>query len=373
MKKSLDWESIKSDLKRENSTLKAELRARFEELEMMAMDRDLSTRAAESASKQHLESIKRVRKLEAECLRLKAATRKAVTASIGVESFTDSQSDFGERNEWVKSEIDSFKAVGKSFVVASSEGFDLMDDFLEMEKIASLPDNSAVVENENSMKSELREMNNRVAELEEDIGRREAEKAELAVALRRCRFQLDASETRLKSAEEKLKAANARSITRTAELEKEIDKKEAEKIELSTTLRQCREKLRAVTTEKEKKEAEKAELSDSLRRCQEQLGKSLSRLKEVDEKLRSANASMESTESQMREMDSEMKGLVDKVKSLEEDMERDRALLDRRTEKCRILENEISKMKEGELPRDMEVHRAKLKQVQFFTFPKLEK
>ncbi|MCI69124.1 filament-like plant protein 3-like, partial [Trifolium medium] len=53
------------DVERENSSLKIELQSRLEELEFKTFERDWSTEAAETASKQHLESINKVAKLEA--------------------------------------------------------------------------------------------------------------------------------------------------------------------------------------------------------------------------------------------------------------------------------------------------------------------
>ncbi|KAF2296725.1 hypothetical protein GH714_001459 [Hevea brasiliensis] len=93
-------------LEKDNASLKLELLSLYEELEVRTIERDLSTQAAETASKQHLESIKKVAKLEAECRRLKAMACKSTSlndhktstaSSIYVESLTDSQSDSGER------------------------------------------------------------------------------------------------------------------------------------------------------------------------------------------------------------------------------------------------------------------------------------
>ncbi|CBI19015.3 unnamed protein product, partial [Vitis vinifera] len=127
VKKTREWESTKFELEsqllelqtqvdaakaeppaleKENSTLKLELLSQSEELEIRTIERDLSTQAAETASKQHLESIKKVAKLEAECRRLKAMARKSssihdhrsvAASSLHIESLTDSQSDNGEQ------------------------------------------------------------------------------------------------------------------------------------------------------------------------------------------------------------------------------------------------------------------------------------
>jgi hypothetical protein len=62
--------SRRAAVEKENSALKAQLRAKTEELEVRTLETELHRRAAETASKQQLECIKKVAKLEAECRRL---------------------------------------------------------------------------------------------------------------------------------------------------------------------------------------------------------------------------------------------------------------------------------------------------------------
>ncbi|KAK9271223.1 hypothetical protein L1049_026813 [Liquidambar formosana] len=221
-------------LEKENEALKLELLSQSEELEIRTIERDLSTQAAETASKQHLESIKKVAKLEAECRRLKAMARKSpsvndhksvAASSLYVESLTDSQSDSGEQpnageidtrkmsilepntcepscsDSWASAliaELDQFKnekTVNKN-LSASAVEIDLMDDFLEMERLASLPvtqSGSHFLESESianqstngeiPLRAELEAMIHRTAELEEKLEKMEAEKAELEMAL----------------------------------------------------------------------------------------------------------------------------------------------------------------------------------------------
>ncbi|KZV51583.1 filament-like plant protein [Dorcoceras hygrometricum] len=87
-------------MEKENEFLKNELLSRCRQLETMMIERDLSTRAAETASKLQLESIKKIAKLEAECRKLQAAARRlhksVADSSFYAESATDSQSDGGE-------------------------------------------------------------------------------------------------------------------------------------------------------------------------------------------------------------------------------------------------------------------------------------
>ncbi|KAH9621893.1 hypothetical protein KSS87_019082 [Heliosperma pusillum] len=179
-------------LERENIYLKQQLQTLCEELEVRSIERDLSTKAAETASKQHLESINKVARLEAECRKLKSLSRmsssKNHVASSYVDSITDSQS-----GSW-----------------ASSKEINLMDDFLEMERLAGLPDNTPRVsagcnqtfekpfpDTENELRAEL-------SSLKESLGIVEGNRAELEVALAQTRSCLDNSEVQLREAQIKL-------------------------------------------------------------------------------------------------------------------------------------------------------------------------
>ncbi|KAL2521263.1 Filament-like plant protein 3 [Forsythia ovata] len=230
-KKTCEWESTKSELENElsrlhsqlhhvntdaitsmfadvrsklevaekqNSVLKLELLSKAKELKLSIRERDLSTHAAETASKQHLESIKKVTKLEAECCRLKVVARKAappsdrlsVTASsVYVESFTDSQSDNDscKLSGMESIECEACHPIGRSLTVPSVD-IDLMDDFLEMEKLAALPVtesrsrlDTGAKSGKNHLNTDLVAMINRTAELEEQLEKMEAEKINIEV------------------------------------------------------------------------------------------------------------------------------------------------------------------------------------------------
>ncbi|MBA0720918.1 hypothetical protein Golax_008516, partial [Gossypium laxum] len=236
------WRKIE-DLEKKNADLKLELSSQLEEMEIRTIERDLSTQAAETASKQHLESIKKVAKLEAECRRLKAIAGKSPNiSSIYVEPLTDSQSDSGEpvnlveidthkmiRSEankgelscsdsWASAliaELDQFKnvkTVNRSLPGSSIE-IDIMDDFLEMERLAALPSTksknqcleskaTAKVSNNDGdsllLKAELEAMIHRTTELEKKLEKIEVEKAELETALTKTRESLNESKLQLR-------------------------------------------------------------------------------------------------------------------------------------------------------------------------------
>ncbi|MBA0840768.1 hypothetical protein Goarm_003318, partial [Gossypium armourianum] len=326
------------------------LHSRAEELERRIIERDLSTQAAETASKQHLESIKKLAKLEIECRRLKAIARKASPAndqksytasSICVESFTDSQSDSGERllavetdmqkmnglemngcdrsssDAWASAlitELDQFrkeKAVGRNIMAPSVE-INLMDDFLEMERLAALPDTesgsgfndagpvsyqTSIVEN--PLKADLENLVHRVAELEEKLALTEEEKSEMQIALTESQKQLKTLQNQLSEAEIRFK-------------------------DVQTQLA----------------------LADNSKQAAE---------KEV----KVANMNREVAESRLRDAETEIKTLMSKVTSLEEAFGKEQALSTENMNKCKELENELSKMKcETKLRQEAELQHA---------------
>ncbi|XP_030545205.1 filament-like plant protein 1 isoform X2 [Rhodamnia argentea] len=224
-------------LDQENSSLRLELQQQNEELEIRTIERDLSTQAAEAASKQNLESIKRVAKLEAECRKLRivatksplrADNKSATASSIYVESLTDSQSDSGDRfnivemsnaetekselgrsDTWASAqiaELNQFKS--EKGVDRTSVEIDLMDDFLEMERLAALAEVSregseAVpkesVDARSSVREELDIAVNHAAELVKKLEKLEKEKAELHMALAESQISINASELQLRA------------------------------------------------------------------------------------------------------------------------------------------------------------------------------
>ncbi|CAN6542546.1 unnamed protein product [Malus baccata var. baccata] len=348
-------------LKKENSALKHQLLSQAEELEIMTIERDLSAQAAETASKQHLESIKKVAKLEAECRRLKALGSKtpvvndhksSAASSIYVESCMDSQSDSGERlsmmeidsqkmngseankhdltfsDSWASAlvaeldQLNNERAVNRN-LPAPSIDIDLMDDFLEMERLASLPqtengtsclESEAIVNQTNNeeraLRAELEAMSHRTAELEDKLEKLQVEKERLEV----------------ENAE--LEAMSHRA----AELEDMLEKMEVE-----------RENL----------EVEKAELKTALAKSQEcyvaaefQLKEAEMKLEELQKELSIAIESKQSIESQLVSMEAEARTMSAKVDSLEAEVQRERALSAEIAVKCQDLEEELSRKKE---------------------------
>lgn len=246
---------VLESMEKENSLLKQELKSRCKELESVTIERDLSIEAAETASKLQLESIKKVVKLEAECRRLQSLARKsspannlkpAATSYFYAESLTDSHSDSGERLNAVESdtcrisnmdrngsepscsdswasaliaELDQFKnekLMPRSLATCSVE-FDMMDDFLEMERLVALPDTKSntpftasesasgeSISMDNPLRAELDSVIQRATELEKKLEKMEAEKAELETALDECQGSLKAAHKRMAEAETKL-------------------------------------------------------------------------------------------------------------------------------------------------------------------------
>ncbi|XP_045823702.1 filament-like plant protein [Trifolium pratense] len=328
------------DVERENSSLKIELQSRLEELEFKTFERDLSTEAAETASKQHLESINKVAKLEAECRRLNAMARKTFSAndrrsltysSVCAESFTDSMSDSGEKllvvendmhkfggwetnegepkhyDSWPSASItesDQFKnenTTAQNRIGLSSQT-DLMDDFLEMERLAALPDTESVSSffvvntGTDTMNAEVEALVQKNAALENKLAKMEADKFELEMDLNECQKQLEASQSRLK------------------EVELEV-------IEL-----------------------------------QNQLSLANKSNEEAYEELKAAQIKNEKAESKLRAAQTEAEELISKICSLEEEIEKERALSAENLAECEKLEDELLRMKqETQLQQDTKI------------------
>ncbi|WJX53769.1 hypothetical protein P8452_39728 [Trifolium repens] len=309
--------SIRSDLHRrletaekENLSLQLELQSRLEELEFRIAERDLSSQAAETASKQNLESIKKIAKLEAECRRLKAMTRKTfnvndnkslTTSSFYIESFADSMSDGGEMNEYepscsdscssaLISELDQFKnkkTTGKNHIATSTE-INLMDDFLEMERLAALPDTergSHYANGGRAMEAEVEAMIQKNAELKKKLERMEADKLKVETSLTECQMQLETSESRIRAAELKVE-------------------------ELQT-----------------------------------QLALANKSNQEAYEELKETKTKKDIVESKLKHAQTEVEELISKIHSLEEEIQKEQALSAENSIKSKKLEDELSRMK----------------------------
>ncbi|GAV71973.1 DUF869 domain-containing protein [Cephalotus follicularis] len=324
---------------KENSALKLELMSQYEELEIRTIERDLSTQAAETASRQYLESIKKVAKLEAECRRLKAVAckpslvndHKSISAtSTYVESLTDSHSDSGDRfnvvdidtrkmngsetnkcetscsDSWASiliAELDQFKNeknINRNLPATSVE-IDLMDDFLEMERLAALP------ENESKKRC-----------LESEAANKHSNDADSFL-----RAELEAMIHRTAELEEKLEKAEARS----AELEEKVETMEAEKAELETDLANSQDRIKA------------SEL---------QLRETEMKLEELQKELLIAHESKRSMESQLIGMEAETRTMSTKVDSLQAEAQKQRDLSSEFAVKCKELEEELSRTKREE-------------------------
>nr|XP_023881275.1 filament-like plant protein isoform X3 [Quercus suber] len=401
-------------LEKENSALKIELQSQSEELEIRTIERDLSTQAAETASKQHLESIKKVAKLEAECRRLKSVVfksssvndHKSTTASsIYVESLTDSQSDSGERlsfgeidtrkmggssepkkcepscsDSWASAliaELDQFK-YEKEFkrnLPSSSAPIDLMDDFLEMERLVALPEtkngshyllsevSGDSINGESSLRIELEAMTHRNAELEEKLEKMEAKKIELETALITTQDYIEASQVQLIEAEVKLEElqrelynakeskqvlesrlismeAEARTMSVKVEsLEVKVQKERALSAEIAA---QCQELEEEMSRKKQEIELQKtASLNGELKIKQAEV-----KLEELQRELNTAKESKQVLESRLISMEAEARVMSVKVGSLEVEVQKERALSEEIAAKCRELEEELSRKKQ---------------------------
>ncbi|EFH69443.1 T26F17.2 [Arabidopsis lyrata subsp. lyrata] len=342
------------------------------ELEIVMIERDLSTQAAETASKQHLDSIKKVAKLEAECRKLRILAK-----SSSSNQSLDSHSDGGrERVEgscsdsWASStfisELDQFKnekGGDRSLQgTTSSTEIDLMDDFLEMERLVALPaetqPKNSKTEYEMSLMEKLEKLQAEKDELENEVQScREAEKRlslELEAAIcDKMEFEVILKKTEAEKAElqisfDVIKHRYQESRDCFQEVEMKMKKLQAEKDDFETEVECCREsekrlnlELEAIVGHKteleeklEKMEAEKTELKISFDLIKDQYQESRvcfqeveMKLEEIKRELKLANESKTQAEFQFIRMEAEVR--------------KERCVSDELREKCEAFEEEL--------------------------------
>ncbi|KAI3738982.1 hypothetical protein L2E82_29307 [Cichorium intybus] len=377
---------------KENSDLKLELSSMAEELEIRLIERELSNEAAEHASKQLLDSVKKVAKLEAECHRLKFSLQKG----------NDHQSkEFKNPSIKERKRMDSFVEI------------DLMDDFLEMERLVGLPENSEVEErfekeHENEIKSlkkrleeaelklvelekELNASRNRLEEAESKLNDRENELkasrnhiektesklvekekelnplrkrleeaesklAEHASELKASRKRLKEAESKLSQRENELVASRYRhqeAESKSAELETMLAGRENELKVSRKRLKETESKLgdreneiNSSTYWLEETETKLAERENELKSLRYRLEETESKLSETKRRLEMAESGLEDTYMKKQEAELQCKTLESELEILHVNLDKERDLSGKTEAKCRELENEVSRLQD---------------------------
>ncbi|KAL3322620.1 hypothetical protein AABB24_039958 [Solanum stoloniferum] len=350
-------------VEKQNSILKIELVSISEELKLMTSERNLSTHAAETASKQQLESIKKVANLEAECRMLKAFVQKksavnhhksSASSSAYVEPSTHSLSNTGEQLSIV--ENDSGNTCGlepnnnyqnssgflssalvselsqynhgkphKRDLISSSLQINLMDDFLEMEKLAARPD--IVYERSNGrgahisetiLRTELGAAISQAAEVEK-LAKMEVEKLKLEMELTQCQGELKISKEQLEEtmdnlievrtqlsmendARRKLEAEFKATITKLKDLTEHSQQMVAEIAELEA-------KFSMANEAKKKTEAEVESANTMLKNLVERLEEAQIDVVELQAQLITANKAKRAAEAEVEAINVKLKKL----------------------------------------------------------------
>jgi chromosome segregation ATPase len=381
-KENLDLKAKLQAIEKENMDLKAKLLVQSKDLKILMLEKDLSNQAAETASKQHLESVKKIARVEAECRRLQHLTRKITLINdsrptqnnVCMESLTDSQSDHGEHmvavdndlrnsDSWALAliaELDQFKngKNGSRNLVNNPVEIDIMDDFLEMERLAALPesdrtssnfemetDSDKAVARSLSLKVETEELQNQVTDLQEKFDASESEKRELETALMEVRNQLDiscdalvAAKNRLVEMQLQLDSANNSKLAALEDAERLDSEKKALELQLESKSVEVEELLMAVTSleknavqkelesQLELMSAQATELHLTMASLEERIHTERALSVKHKEKEEAALNAKEELEEQLCSANTEMGKLRDIVKALENEVKKEKAL-----------------------------------------------
>ncbi|GAU45545.1 hypothetical protein TSUD_14470 [Trifolium subterraneum] len=408
-------------LEKEKMSLQHEILVQSEELKIRTIERDLSTQAAETASKQHLESIKKVAKLEAECRRLKSIVSKAslvndhksiASSSFCVESLTDSQSDSTERltavdcdvhkisgselnrcepscsDSWASAliaELDQFKNEKCCRQDPSgSVKIDLMDDFLEMERLAALPETKtesfveeSVVANQcidkgSTLRAEFDVMSQQMDELKMKLEKVEADKAELGIALMKSEECIEESRLQLSEAIQKLEELQTeleiayrsnqklenclmsmetdtqRLSSKVVSLEAEVDKERAMSHKFTMKCKNLEEELESkstmlglLETEADKERSALHEIAIKCDGLEEELEGKCAKVDLLEAELVKERISSHEIIAKLKDLEEELEGKSAKVNLLEAEVVKERAVSDEIATKCKDLEKEL--------------------------------
>ncbi|RLN30634.1 uncharacterized protein C2845_PM05G04350 [Panicum miliaceum] len=390
-KENLDLKAKLQAIEKDNMDLKAKLLVQSKDLKILMLERDLSNQAAETASKQHLESVKKIARVEAECRRLQHLTRKITlindsrpTQNNGcMESLTDSQSDHGEHmvavdndlrnsDSWASAliaELDQFKngKDGSRNLVNNPVEIDIMDDFLEMERLAALPESDRTSSNFEmetdsdkaaarsfSLKVETEELQNQVTDLQEKFDAIESEKRELETVLMEVRNQLDiscdalvAAKNRLVEMQMQLDSANNSKFAALEDVERLDSEKKALELQLESKSVEVDELLMAVTlleknagqkeleSQLELMSAQATELHLTMASLEERIHTERALSMQHKEKEEAALNAKEELE-QLCSANTEMGKLRDIVKALENEVKKEKALHEELTAQLQV-------------------------------------
>ncbi|KAD7117479.1 hypothetical protein R6Q59_005906 [Mikania micrantha] len=276
------------------SALKLELASMAEELELRFIERELSNQAAEQASKLHLESVKKATKLEAECRRLNAALEKALAATNDQKAVKSD--DYKEQNEF------------ESNRTTPSMEINLLDDFLEMEKLVALPESHPrdSLQNPTSLVNELKTSRNELKVAKSRLVKLEA-------------LLINANDAR-ETTEKELESVKA--IVNT--LQEQVRRSELEAVELNG-------RLDDANTKKMEAEIERASLETEVGKERALSGKLRAKCQELEGELESLNL---------------------KIDNLKTEVDKERALANKMGVKYLELEAEISRLQhENQVPK----------------------
>ncbi|WOL16059.1 hypothetical protein Cni_G24841 [Canna indica] len=346
-------------LEEEKCALKDQLATLAGDLQLRTLELELITSTAEAASKQHLNNIKRVTKLEAECCQLRADARKSslaheqklISNSHYAESVIDSQSDAGEEflsldngqsysDSWSSiliAELDKFrKEKANARHVTTSMEIHLMDDFLEMEKLVALPEtdhgSSSIVHDddldhtstgESSSRKELESIRLHMIELEEMVEKMTREKVEMETTLA-------VTSNRLKSACDQLVAAKGKLV----ELQRQLNWVNGDKHVLELELELAEGEKNELENQLVSSQAKNTEFQERINLSKRKLEEE----KELSDRLKAKCEDIDATESKRKEMELQLESAYSEIAELKNNI----SLLETKVEEEKILSTELA-------------------------------
>ncbi|KAM0058090.1 hypothetical protein Hdeb2414_s0005g00166161 [Helianthus debilis subsp. tardiflorus] len=300
-------------------------------------------------------------KFEAECRRLNAVLRKAIATNGQKSSSTVESDDLTETNEF------------ESNRTKPTKGINLMDDFLEMERLVAL--------SKSDSSDSLQSLQNRLSEVEEALKRVEMEKQNMEIALSERENKLKTSRNEFKVAKSKLealliKANDARETTEKElvsvngivnVLQERVKRSDLEVAELKSQLdikrREAESRLEDAYTKKMAAESRVATLEaelESLIPKVDPLEIEVGNERALSGKMRQMSGIKRRVGAKCWELEGELESLKLKVDYLETETKKERTISVKMGDRCRELERELESLvlKVDSLETEVEKERA---------------
>ncbi|KAL8166286.1 hypothetical protein V2J09_007785 [Rumex salicifolius] len=329
---------------KENKSLMHEIGVLSKKLEVSTIERDFSTKTAESASKQHLDSIRKLAKVTGmdDFLEMEKLAALPVKGDGKVERTIKRISELEDKIVKLEEEKGKLEMALTESQAHLNDQLKVSDEQLKATKaeLKKVQDQFRTSQaNLNAVENDLIELQTQLIEREDQLNASKTELMELQNQLIERENMLNSSQVQLKDAENNLVELQMQLTERDIKIKASqghANDTEARLIEVKTQSRDCQDKLKA--SEEQLKDA-----NNTLADLHAQLDLTAKIKQSVERELEASNVERAKAELKVKALESETSSMLARISSLVDEVENKRALTAELMAKCQSLEDELSK------------------------------